>query len=93
MTVRSISRLAAAAIFAALIPLAACDDGAVPEVLFSYGEILRKEYRTEVGRAVPVTIEQSIETEGVFTPTAFCFFSPRTAIGATSIYICARSRT
>jgi len=74
MTVRSISRLAAAAIFAALIPLAACDDGAVSEVLFSYGEILRKEYRTEVGRAVPVTIEQSIETEGVFTPDGLLFF-------------------
>lgn len=68
------NRFIAAVFFAALILCAACDDRSAPEVLFSYGEILRKEYRTEVGRSVPVTIEQSIETEGVFTPDGLLFF-------------------
>lgn len=67
-------RFVAAAVFSALMVCAACDDRSAPDVLFSYGEILRKEYRTEVGRSVPVTIEQSIETEGVFTPDGLLFF-------------------
>ncbi len=63
-----------AALAAAVLSLAACEDASKHDVLFSYGKILRKEYRYDVGRVVPVTIEQSIEMEGVFTPDGLFFF-------------------
>ncbi|MGV7929986.1 MAG: hypothetical protein AB2L13_13980 [Spirochaetota bacterium] len=74
MKARFSSRNVPAILAAVLLCLTACDDSSVPDVLFSYGEIMRKEYRGEIGRAIPVTIEQSVEMEGSFTPDGLFFF-------------------
>ncbi len=44
------------------------------EVLFNYEKILKKEFKKNVGRAIPVTINQSIEAGGVFTNDGLFFF-------------------
>ena len=73
MSARFLYRCIPAALAAVGLSLAACEDRSVPDVLFSYGQILRKEYRNEVGRVVPVTIEQSVEMEGSFSPDGLFF--------------------
>lgn len=77
-----------AVLAAASLSLAACEDASRNEVLFSYGKILRKEYRYDVGRVVPVTIEQSVEIGGVFTPDGlFFFFASDRERGNLDIYL------
>ncbi len=45
--------------------------GGVP---FSYAQILKKEYKYDVGKAVPVTIEQALEMDGYFDDRGMYFF-------------------
>ncbi len=51
-----------------------CRGGRRDEVLFNYGKILKKEFESNVGRVVPVTIEQSTEIDGVFSEKGLLFF-------------------
>ena len=63
-----------ALILALMIP-AGCFKSGPPEVKFSYGEILKRAYKFDgEGKVVPVTIEQSIEADGVFTGDGLYFF-------------------
>ncbi|MDY6967331.1 MAG: hypothetical protein SVR08_01570 [Spirochaetota bacterium] len=56
-----------------LLNISACEDKK-KEVLFSYYKILDKEYKKNIGRVIPITIEQSIEVDGVFTKDGLHFF-------------------
>ncbi|HPB80543.1 MAG TPA: tetratricopeptide repeat protein [Spirochaetota bacterium] len=52
----------------------ACSGSRRDEVVFNYGKIIRENYRQEVGRIVPVAIEQSTEIDGVFSDNELYFF-------------------
>ncbi len=54
--------------------LAGCRGRASREVRFSYGTILRNEYIYNVGKVVPVTIEQNIEFDGNFSEDGLYLF-------------------
>ena len=54
--------------------LFACSGSRRDEVVFNYGKILRENYRREVGRIIPVAIEQSTEIDGVFSDNELYFF-------------------
>lgn len=81
-----------AAVFAicaacALSLAVSCDDAKKHEVLFSYNKILKKEFTFDVGKSVPVTIEQTIETDGVFTRDGqYVFFASDRERGNFDIY-------
>ncbi len=51
-----------------------CDDKKTADVQFSYRGIIDKEYRFNVGRVIPVTISQSIETDGDISADGNYFF-------------------
>ena len=58
-----------------LLTLSACERGKkVEEIEFNYQDILRREYRNKYGKVIPVTIEQAIEIDGVFTRDGLHFF-------------------
>lgn len=57
-----------------LAGLFACTGSRRDEVVFNYGKILRENYRSEVGRIIPVAIEQSTEIDGVFSDNELYFF-------------------
>jgi Tol biopolymer transport system component len=51
-----------------------CGNKKIPDVQFSYRGIIDKEYRFNVGRVIPVTISQSIETDGDISADGNHFF-------------------
>lgn len=74
------------AAFVAVSPLA-CGK-ATREVPFKYMDIIKTEYKYNVGKAIPVTIDQSIEIDGTFTGDgAYFFFSSNRESGNYDIYL------
>ena len=51
-----------------------CENKKIADVQFSYRGIIDKEYRFNVGRVIPVTISQSIETDGDISADGNYFF-------------------
>jgi len=51
-----------------------CENNKAEDVQFSYRGIIDKEYRFNVGRVIPVTISQSIETDGDISADGNYFF-------------------
>ena len=44
------------------------------EVLFNYRKIIKKEYKKNIGKVIPITLKQSIEVDGSFTENGLYFF-------------------
>jgi len=66
-----------------------CGSGSQKEgVPFSYAQILKKEFKYDAGKAVPVTIEQAIEMDGYFDDQGVYFlFTSNREQGNYDIYI------
>ncbi len=57
-------------------------------VPFSYAQILKKEFKYDVGKAVPVTIEQALEMHGYFDDSGrYFFFTSNRERGNYDIYV------
>jgi TolB protein len=67
----------------------ACDrDGKAGDVLYSYRAILNEEFRFGTGKIIPVTIESSIDRDGLVTPDGrFLIFSSNRAGGNYDLYL------
>jgi TolB protein len=75
-------------IIPALAFILSCEDKNLYDVKFSYQGIIDKEYRFSVGRVIPVTIGQSVETDGDITRDGrFFFYSSNSAGGNFDIYL------
>jgi len=61
-------------IIPALTFVLSCEDKSLYDVKFSYQGIIDKEYRFNVGRVIPVTIGQAIETDGDISREGKYFF-------------------
>ena len=61
-------------IIPALAFVLSCEDKSIYDVKFSYQGIIDKEYRFNVGRVLPVTIGQAIETDGDISRDGKYFF-------------------
>jgi len=71
-----------------LINLPGCDEDKKRAVTFSYNAIINKEFRYNIGRVIPLTIEQSIETDGDISRDAkFFYYSSNRANGNYDIYL------
>jgi len=70
------------------ISQASCSTGRASDVQFSYRSIIDKEYRFSVGRVIPVTISQSVETDGdISIDSNYFFYSSDAANGNFDIYL------
>ncbi len=75
-------------ILPALLFILSCEDKTGGNVKFSYPGIIDKEYRFNVGRVIPVTIGQSIETDGDISKDGqYFFYSSNSAGGNYDIYL------
>ncbi len=75
-------------IIPALAFILSCEDKNLYDVKFSYQGIIDKEYRFSVGRVIPVTIGQSVETDGDITRDGkFFFYSSNSDGGNFDIYL------
>ncbi len=71
-----------------LLLFLSCEDKTGEEVKFSYQGIMDKEYRFSVGRILPVTIGQSIETDGdISRDGKYFFYSSNSDGGNFDIYL------
>ncbi|MCX7678435.1 MAG: hypothetical protein N2316_04375 [Spirochaetes bacterium] len=71
-----------------IILLASCGGRTRREVRFSYGTILRNEFIYNVGKVVPVTIEQTIEFDGIFSEDGqYLFYASDKQQGNFDIYL------
>ncbi len=71
-----------------LIFVLSCEDKNIPNVKFSYQGIIDKEYRFSVGRVIPVTIGEAIETDGdVSRDGKYFFYSSNSDGGNFDIYL------
>ncbi|MFW5771132.1 MAG: TolB family protein, partial [Spirochaetota bacterium] len=72
-----------------LAAVTACGSGNQNDgVPFSYAQILKKEYKYDVGKAVPVTIEQALEMHGYFDDNGrYFFFTSNREQGNYDIYV------
>lgn len=65
-----------------------CEDNLTKDANFSYQGILDKEFRFSVGRVIPVTIGQAIETDGdISRDGQYFFYSSNTDGGNYDIYL------
>ncbi len=67
-------------IFSSLMTIS-CSSAKIQEVQFSYRGIIDKEYRFSTGRVIPVTISQSIETDGDISSDGNYFYYSSNADG------------
>jgi len=72
-----------------VVVVAACgSENQKDGVPFSYAQILKKEFKYDVGKAVPVTIEQALEMHGYFDDSGrYFFFTSNREQGNYDIYI------
>ncbi len=71
-----------------LVFVLSCEDKNLYDVKFSYQGIIDKEYRFSVGRVIPVTIGQAIETDGdVSRDGKYFFYSSNSDGGNFDIYL------
>ncbi len=86
MTVKRYAWLLLFALAVSLLP--GCGSRSRREVLFSYGTILRNEFIYNVGKVVPVTIEQTTEFDGVFSEDGlYLYYSSDRERGNFDIYL------
>ena len=65
-----------------------CDESDKYKVLFSYKAIMDREFKFDLGRAIPLTIEKSVETDGDFSLNErFLYFSSNRAGGNYDLYL------
>ncbi|HOO71348.1 MAG TPA: hypothetical protein PK926_06260 [Spirochaetota bacterium] len=72
-----------------LVLAAACDSGKSPvEVLFSYRALLNEEFRFGTGKEIPLTVESSVERDGIITPDGkFLIYSSDRQDGNFDLYL------
>ena len=71
-----------------LLLILSCEDKNIYDVKFSYQGIIDKEYRFSVGRVIPVTIGQTIETDGdISRDGKYFFYSSNSSGGNFDIYL------
>ncbi len=71
-----------------LVPVLSCQDRDKYNVKFSYQGIIDKEYRFSVGRVIPVTIGQSVETDGdISRDGKYFYYSSNSDGGNYDIYL------
>ncbi len=88
MKPRTVRRALFAILLISSVFLPSCEDKSAKEVEFNYSKILRKEYKYNVGKVVPVTIEQSTEIDGTVTADAeYLYFSSDRDNGNFDIYL------
>jgi len=75
-------------IFVLIISFVSCTSARIPEVKFSYRSMIDKEYRFNIGRVFPVTISQSVETDGdISKDSSLFFYTSDSASGNYDIYV------
>ena len=72
-----------------LIFILSCEDKKKEDIVdFSYRAIIDKEYRSDVGRIIPITISQSVETDGdISRDGKYFFYSSNSDAGNFDIYL------
>ncbi|MCL1864763.1 MAG: hypothetical protein FWF73_03015 [Spirochaetes bacterium] len=72
-----------------LILILSCDDKKNENAVdFSYRAIIDKEYRSDVGRVIPITISQAVETDGDISRDGnYFFYSSNSDAGNFDIYL------
>lgn len=75
-------------LFLSLILSLSCDSAGKREVSFSYRSIMYQEFRSSEGKVIPITVEQSIETDGdISRDGEYFFYSSNRDNGNFDIYI------